>query len=271
MIQRILVATVAMGCAACGGSGSNIPLVEVPVASDNVGITIEDAVYSERLDTYFVVLSGFIATRLGDSIILPRNPVFDFASFEVAEDGTGNALFIAETESARVNLTLLNDASTGVGYSRLVASGIPESGSAQFDGDYVALVQDSSDDDILLVVNADAMLEIDFGSGAVSGVVSNRVARSIEDNAVLDGVGRDDLVLTAGDLDPDGSFFGDVEGGNLDLSALSGGEVTTTSTGSFSGLVAGPKGEEVVGAASIFHDAGAAGNFFEEGAFIASE
>ncbi len=255
LISTALVGTLLAACSISGGSSGepvpttvsrNTPAVSWGCTDDFCGISYTEGVL-----------------ELAD---LPKDADLAYGAFEGAGSSSGEMLFAVERlalgpgYSSTVSVALIRDefGGTGVLYGRDFLSELP-AGDTGYSGDYVGLVTNAANDNVIYVINGDASLSFDFGISSVLGAVGNRTVLGPSGDAAI-GVTAGD-VLMIGTVNSQGLFSGVTEGG--DISAMS---VTDAQDGTFDGLIAGPDGFWVVGGLDFVHSR-TGDDYLETGAF----
>ena len=247
-----------------GTGGGDVPVVALPGPVDAVlgqlpaGFSVS---YDRATDTV-TIDDGTGPVLLGNAVPSPRlfqryntrGPSAIWFEYAETASGSGAASFFVNSRAGVA----------GTMFSRLSETRLPDSGTAEFSGQYTAVLV-GSDARPASRIAADATLMADFAAGSVSGEITNR-------RAELGPSTR--LILGPAGIS-DGAFTGTATGGELiSGSTISSG--TTTMTGSYAGLFTGANGAEVVGGVAIPHIAeGAAVQLWgdqpltEIGAFLA--
>lgn len=159
-------------------------------------------------------------------------------------------------------------------FARLTDTTLPLSGTATFNGDYVALLtpSDLSGDTIAtlnpnaLAIGGNVALTADFENALISGEITDRQFLALTDlEEPVDATGAN-ITFQTTQIDETGAFAGVASGDSFELQ----GEQVTTDDGVFSGLIAGATGNEAVGAVALTHTSNG-DTFTELGSFIAAE
>ncbi len=148
-----------------------------------------------------------------------------------APSGQGQALVIS-SPTAELGLA-------GIQFRRFVETELPSGGSAAFSGNYASFLV-NSDLEFFGAVDGDFALTADFANASISGQITNRV-----------GIGftATDIVLAPTAITSAGAFTGAATGGDIVGQ-------TVTSGGSYSGLIVGSNGTDVVGGLVLGHQFG---------------
>jgi hypothetical protein len=197
---------------------------------------------------------------------LPKDPDLAYGAFEGAGSSSGEMLFATDRLAlgpgygSTVSVALIRDdmGGTGVLYGRGGLSELP-AGDTSYSGDYVGLVTNAANDNVIYIINGDASFTFEFGISSVLGGVGNRTVLGPSGDAAI-GVTSGD-VLMIGTVNAQGLFSGVTEGG--DITAFS---VTDAQDGTFDGLIAGPDGFWVVGGLDFVHSR-TGDDYLETGAF----
>ncbi len=160
--------------------------------------------------------------------------------------GAGEAIAVIYAEPRTDALSYFLD--------REIDSVIPVTGTADYAGGYMGLYRFASDNSPAGHITGRVALSVDFSSNAVSGLITDRANTGIET--------LDPITLEVGTL-VDGSFSGTTTGGDFDS--------TVASSGTFSGMIVGENGQEVIGGLQLTHRAGGADRFDEIGVFVGVE
>ncbi|WP_299664897.1 hypothetical protein [uncultured Ruegeria sp.] len=277
----------ALPITACGGGGGNDSVGNGPAAGNSDGggsleTPIEtdpvnplqgrmgnlphrtDATYDASTDTLKLDLRG-APVDLTRNNFLPNINGFDQFQAAGAEASALRGTTASGSGSAMIVFSRANAHDIhGVEYERLTPGGIPVTGTATYQGEYVGLITSTSAG-AAFVVQGDATLETDFDSGSVNGRVSNRSqVVSGSDN----GFFMNDLALRDGSISGNGEFRGTVTGGQAIGDTFFSGSSTTT--GSYGGAIVGATGNEAVGGVVIDHEFEGV-TMTETGAFVASQ
>ncbi|WP_333712373.1 hypothetical protein [Yoonia sp.] len=248
LISTALVGTLLAACSISGGSSGepvpttvsrNTPAVGWGCVGDFCGISYE--------------LGGANLANL------PKNGNLDYGQFGGAGSSSGEMLFASETLDSTVALIRDDMEGTGVIYSRLDRTVLPL-GEVYYSGDYVGLVTNTGNGNVVFIINGAAALDVDFAGGDVYGGISGRTVLGPTGDAAI-GVTSDDVVFW-GPINSQGLFSGVTSGG--DINALS---VTDAQAGTFDGLIAGLTGDEVVGGLDFVHSR-TGDDYLETGAFF---
>lgn len=128
---------------------------------------------------------------------------------------------------------------------------IPVTGFAEYEGGYMGLYRFASDNSPAGHITGRVELSVDFTDNAVSGMITDRANTGVETLAPI--------ILQAGTLG-DGSFSGTTTGGAFDS--------TVAMPGTFTGMVVGENGQEVIGGVQLTHAVGGVDRFDEVGVFV---
>ena len=169
------------------------------------------------------------------------------ASYKATPSGAGDVAWVTSPTST-------GSGAAGVVFSRRSATVLPTTGTANYTGQYLAALANTNMDAVAQI-SGDAQLDANFGTGQVSGSVTNRTEVGGTPFTAAD------LTLAATSI-ADGSFSGTATGG-----AINGGGVVTP--GTYSGLLVGATGQEVVGGVELGHMLGGT-DLLEVGAFVAN-
>jgi hypothetical protein len=253
LTMRILISIglAATLLAACGGSGGSSDEPVLTTVSRNTPAVGWGCVGD---------LCG-IAYEPGGAVVadLPKNSDLDYGLFGGAGSSSGEILIVSETPDSSVALIRDDMDGTGVLYSRLDQTVLPE-GQVYYQGDYVGLVTNSSNGNVVYITNGAAALDVDFAGGDVYGAISSRTVLGPTGDTAI-GVTSDDVFIW-GPVNGQGLFSGVTSGG--DINALS---VTDAQAGTFDGLIAGLTGDEVVGGLDFVHSR-TGDDYLETGAFF---
>lgn len=248
MNMKYIVGSVALlGLTACGGGGGSsapTPVTVQPVAFAAGSGAEASVTFDEATMTYTATVdqdSDTFTFIPGHSTVQNR---FTWSQ----GTATSSALFDTRSDHSRASLIGYDDG-TGtevtVSVERLTPTTLP-TGSATYEGDYVAAMQDSISGNALRVLLGDVKLTADFDEGKLSGSIERDVYFS---NLMLDlATTLSDLTLEQTDI-TDGAFSGTVDAETFSL----GSETLIQTTGSFDGLIAGQEGEEIVGGVAAIH------------------
>ncbi len=138
--------------------------------------------------------------------------------------------------------------------SREVDAVIPVTGTADYAGGYMGVYRFASNNRPAGHITGSVELSVDFTNSAVSGMITDRANTGIDT--------LDPITLEVGTL-VDGSFSGTTTGGAFDS--------TVASTGTFTGMIVGENGQEVIGGLQLTHRAGGVDRFDEVGVFVGVE
>ncbi|WP_299664900.1 hypothetical protein [uncultured Ruegeria sp.] len=254
-----------------GGNGDNEQPVETRTAGTTSGMVGGlpeeplDARYDKRNDVLTLNLRGSDVELANDLLVAEVN---GFKTYR-AEGNVAIALRAATSSgggSAMIVYSRSGDYDVqGVEFERLANSEIPVTGTATYQGQYAGIIG-SPESGANFIIQGDAEIETNFNDAQVSGRISNRtLANADPGNTFI----LNDIVLHEGEINPDGTFIGiGVTGGQIVGDTLDPG--STTTTGSYSGAIVGPSGNEVVGGVTINHDYQNV-DLIETGAFTASQ
>lgn len=175
---------------------------------------------------------------------------------------TGDSYFYASATNGTVS------AHGTVAYVRKNTTSMPTTGSASYTGDYAGFLRldGAPTNNVTYRIRGDLNLSADFAANSVSGGISNRVFHVPGTNALAAGNTTADVTLAAAPIDANGAFTGATSGGIITNAAT-----WTPPVGTYSGLISGATGNEVVGGLSIAHFSPGLGAFTEIGGFIGSE
>lgn len=266
--MKYFVGSVAvLGLAACGGGSSGPAFVTVQPKSESNVHNVTDLEPIPRTSLTRATING--ARHTFDN--LSSRSVGTFSGHENV-GSTSGAMFESETDGSRAVLVGLDnsgDTTLGTTVARLTETNLPTSGTATFAGDYVAGVQPGSlTTSPRLLITGDATLTANFENDRISGMITNR---RLLDNATMDPVAWatvDDLELQDAQIDPTGTYFGQLSEGSIVL--LQGGNQRADRLdGTYQGVVAGQDATENVGAVSMEHEFQGLGTYYETGVFAA--
>jgi hypothetical protein len=135
-----------------------------------------------------------------------------------------------------------------------VLTSMPGTGAVSYAGTYGGIVVEGARDLSPSTVSGIAQIEVDFGDYGVSGAITNRV--------LDETIAANDIALNLTDL-INGAFEGTTTGGDLNTGGL------VASAGTYTGLIVGPNGENIIGAVTITH--AGADSVVEQGGMILSQ
>lgn len=229
------------------------------------GAALPNANYDPTSDT-ITVSDG------GGAVLLAHDSTFDVQvpGFKLLNDGSSassNWFLLGQSGSkdlqagvAAVNASGGASKSVGGGLARMSDGTVPSSGSAVFRGHYAAILQDAgANHNTMGFLRGDATLNADFGSGTVSGSITNR--------GFGGSYAADDITLSPGTIGANGTFTGMATGGGV-----RGLGTDTVSGRAYNGLF-GDSGREAAGGLQILHtlSGSSTGSYTETGAFIVSQ
>lgn len=246
------------GLAGCGGgstgsgafTGEAVRLVENGVAFR----------YDEASDTYVV-------SKDGDSLVLERNPGNDREGFEAYRRDTYMIVHVGETSSEASYAFVAHGKPfylipggyesdirlNHVEFGRAVPTSVPVSGTATYEGNYVGILYNESDLDIQPIggFEGDVTLNADFDKAEIYGTITDRVYLFPYNQVAKGNIVRNhDVHFSVGQIDSTGAFSGSVVGGGYDTVSGVGDSVAS---GTFSGIVSGDSGQEIVGGLLLNH------------------
>jgi len=209
------------------------------LADGELGITL-----SSDEQVHFVTLDG-------DSGAIPiqEDAPSDFFTIGFAEDGGDYAVSaLAGADEAAIGAFFLGEDEQFViaGFiERTVDTVAPTTGTAAFSGEYIGVLV--GEEGQLLAENGtvgDALLNVDFGAGTVSGSVTNRTFVNVfTGEASGSDVVFGDITYADGTIDPDtGEFSGDAS-----ATITNGTEIANSLSGEFSGYLLGGEAEAAAG------------------------
>ncbi len=158
---------------------------------------------------------------------------YDVAAYGETSNGSGTASYI--------NSTIAGYEAAATFIERTGTTEVPTTGTASYTGDYSAMVYYITLGDPVYndVISGDAALDADFSDMTISGAISNRVDDDLRTYA--------DVSFTVSDISG-GAFGGTATGGELI------GSVSTTSDGTYSGLLTGDTATEAVGSVYLLRE-----------------
>lgn len=247
MLKKISCVTAALATlAACGGSGGGGPVV-TPKFSPTSGF--------EGSENASVQLNGdgtkIIVDANGTTTALDVGSAATVGSFDGGYEESGaeyTLAYVSESATSRASVLAYRAGggpSTSAHFRRTQTIDAPTSGTAITTGDYVGVL--SANGSPVATVTGDARMVANFGAGTIRGRVTNRQLTSpVTGNPA--GVGSmANISLEETTLTANGRFDGTASGGEY----TGGGSTAVNTSASYSGLVAGTNGSEVVGAVSI--------------------
>jgi len=202
-------------------------------ATDEVVLTIDGVEVARLVNTADFFGTGFTVYAEDDAVTLYAETI----------SGDG-AVFVVQSPAADLGLA-------GVQVTRLGETDLPSGGSATFSGAYAGFLVNTNLGPAGSI-RGDVQLIADFASASISGDITNRSG------------GADDMLLTSAAITSAGAFSGTTTGGDFQ------GAGTSALDGSYTGLIVGATGNEVVGGLSITHIFGA-DTLTEIGGFVAAE
>jgi len=251
-MRELLLASVALGTlAACGGSGSSTPdpVVFAP-ALGNLGGEANGQIEESNDGTKIVIDVGTVAEALD---IEASRAVGSFSGAYTLSGDVLASAFVSETSTSRVGIIATHDNSPGAfaaQFARLEETTLPTSGTATFLGDYVGY-QARGNNNVWRATGS-AEMNVDFENSSIDGEINNRVISTLIDGTTYAGYTTEDILLEETDFDAAGVFDGTISGGTI--SNGSAGETVGDSSGTYSGLIAGDIGQEIVGGVSFAFD-----------------
>lgn len=254
VFYKLCTASLVLSLAACGGSTS------VPFRTISTN-TISNATLAFEVDR--LTVPGQITfdpnPETDAALTFLRVPARDLNGFEAYETTDGSGIYLRSgTENSAV-VTIVTDGSVTEGYvgsiaARNSATDLPLSGTASYAGNYAGILTADATGDRIDTVTGDVALDANFGTGLISGMISNR--------ALSDGSSLVDENLLPASTIVDGGISG------FTYPDIPGGEDTTS--GGFAALVAGPNADEIVGYAQLEYEVDDVA-VTENGAFRASQ
>lgn len=254
--------------AACGNSGGGTNATDPVTVSSTVGTignnpttatfdSTNDEIIVENTSGSMVALATSASNNTG-SFLGYRNNREDIIGFR-AISGSGDSVALLVGDEG-LSGTLKDE------FARLSDTALPVMGSAHYTGDYVAFVMDGSNTDIDLAITGDVSLMADFADMSVNGSITNRVGRAAEGLSVENSIVASDLTFTAGTLDAEGAFSGQIDTSGI----YTDGTGSYAPDGTYAGLISGADAGEVVGGVNIvWTEVGGTATRTESGVFIA--
>ncbi|WP_159086942.1 hypothetical protein [Loktanella sp. Alg231-35] len=259
-----------MGLAACSSTDDSIETVTVSSETVAVGDVPVDVRFDAGTDSVIYSIGGSTIATLSRDATLDRgsfdgfqdDPSDDYAFRSVSASGD-SAITVGAADGSPTILSAT--------YERINDTAIPVSGATTFTGDYLGLITETGQTELLSVVTGDMSLTANFGTSMVSGSISNRVVGIIATGAP-NGDAATDLALEATGLDALGGFSGDASGSAITAGS---GSLYTITSGRYTGLISGATADETVGGVVIDYtrSMGSTGptGLVETGGFIATE
>ncbi len=155
----------------------------------------------------------------------------------------------------------------GTSFENLTSTSLPQNGRVTYRGTYAGFLRNETvpNSDISSLITGDATLAANYTDNAIDGTISNRQSRSPATNRVVTERPLSDLILEAGTIDGAGAFSGMTSGGEIDV------ENWAPASGTYSGVITGPNGQELVGGVTVVHRSPFSVPFSEIGGFIAED
>lgn len=297
MWRSLLPIGALVGLTACGDGN---PFVPEPETSTNAGVTVNASEFSEDLSGDSVVFNDNNTATPNDDTLTINNIPFDssdttggeytfrntlpngFGVYESPSTGSASGIsyfaVFRQTDNAQVTSVGTNGfvqfGFGGVIAERLVEAGLPAARpeTYRFTGEYAGIrIGRSDSSQTINTVTGTALLDVDIldldGTGAITGVVGNRSIFNLQ--GVLQGTAEDFISLGTTSVD---TADATINPG----SATSVENGISQATGQWSGLFAGPNGEEIAGVLVVEGSAttneeaalGTGATIREQGAFI---
>lgn len=271
MIARILFAAgLALALAACQTTTSTTPTTQGPTTTQAGLAATADLFGLEGATDVSFDLDTLTLTVDGKNFDLKEaselaHGVFDY--YGVSGNSHSVAMF-GTSPSGRTGAGVAYIASSGgqgIYFQRVGQTVLPTSGTATFNGDYIATVDANS---AILDISGDATLTADFAASTISGQITNRQDwyRNIVP-LTRGGSTIDDVTLQETAITGTGTFAGTATGGDFNQ----GTSTSISTSGSYAGVIGGATGDEVAGGLVIEHDnTNALFDMTEIGAFVAN-
>jgi len=266
LVSAALLSSAAL-VSACGGGGSAIDTTGEPTVVSqglNTGnlepsydatadsLAASDGstvlVYLPKTDYDNGAIKGYLrGPHSSCSIVGPG--CYDVAAYGETSNGSGTASYI--------NSTIAGYEAAATFIERTGTTDVPTSGTASYTGDYSAMNYYVTVGDPVYnyVIHGEATLDANFNTMTISGTISNR---EDQDSRIY----KDITFLESGISG--GAFGGTATGGELDAPP------STTSNGTYSGLLTGDTAGEAVGSVYLERFDGTQDRF-ERGIFIAEQ
>lgn len=244
-----------MSLAACGGSGSS-PLPFRTLSTATVTNATLDFEINRLTVPGQIIFDPNPETKA--DLIFSRTPDEDLNGFEGYLTADGSSIYLRSGSPNSAVATIISDQSVAEGFvgsiiARNVPTELPLSGSADYSGDYAAILTAETTGDRIGAVTGDVDLVADFETGLVAGTVSNR--------QLSNGRSLNNETLVAETTGVDGGTYGSVQ------PDIPNGE--DFRTGDYALIIAGPNAEEIVGYTNLSYAIGPV-SLIERGAFRAS-
>lgn len=238
---------------ACGGSTS-VPfrtISESTVSNATLGFTVDRSSVPGQI--------SFDPNPQTETLLtFVRKTDRDLNGFEGYATADGSGIYLRSGSENSSVAIIVSDQTVAEGFggtviARNAPTDLPLAGTANYSGDYAALVTNETTGDHVTTITGDVALTADFEAALVSGTISDR--------QLANGEALADLTLDAdGNTLADGVTTGFTSGGNLD-----GAE---PQNGFYSAMIAGSTADEIVGAVKLSHTTDD-GGLIEYGAFAA--
>lgn len=234
---------------ACGGSGGGPTVITVPAAAGAFGESDVQVELTPSGETITVSKSGG-----PEAITTDTAPDVGTYRSAVDTDGDYTIAFVSASATSVAGMAVYQDGADqthGVFYDRIGDTNLPTSGTATLNGDYVGMLIDDAGGGSVFGAGflGEVTIDVDFGTQAVSGAITNREFVSLlTADTLIAGSSVADITLSEADLLDDGSFVGTLTGGAVTIDADT---ADTSGANSYAGLIAGTEATEAVGGISL--------------------